>query len=96
MADRTTETQITFKRAFSISQLSAPLAAGTYRITTEEDEIAGLSFVAYQRTATMLHIPALGTFSNTSQYIEVSPKELEAAQLKDAFSTATGSATADT
>ena len=37
------------------------LPAGTYRLVTEEEEIPGLSFVAFRRTAMMLHLPALST-----------------------------------
>lgn len=84
MADRTTETEITFIHPFSLQQLLQPLAAGTYRVTTDEDEIGGLSFIAYQRISTMLHIPAIGASAVTSQYLQVDPAELEAALAKDA------------
>jgi hypothetical protein len=84
MTDRTTETKITFRHRFSVPQLQQPLGAGTYRVTTDEEEIVGLSFIAYQRTSTMLHIPAIGASTNTTQYLQVSPEDLEAALLKDA------------
>ena len=58
---RTTETTITFRRPFMLSALDKTQPAGTYRLVTEEEEIPGLSFVAFRRTAMMLHLPALST-----------------------------------
>jgi hypothetical protein len=84
MAERSTETEITFKHAFILSCLVRPLAAGTYRVTTDEEEIEGLSFSAYRRTATLLHIPSIEASSNTRQHIQVNRAELDAAHLKDA------------
>jgi hypothetical protein len=83
MTDRTTESEITFTHPFQLSAFLRPMAAGTYRVTTDEDLIQGLSYLAYKRSATMLHIPAIGAASNTRQYVRVDPTELEAAQLKD-------------
>jgi len=55
---------------------------------TDEELIDGLSFVAYQRVATTLQIPAIGVEGGKSQYLSVSPDELEAARLKDIDDTA--------
>jgi len=54
---RTTESTITFRRPFTLSALDKAQPAGTYRVVTEEEEIDGLSFVAFRRTATLLHLP---------------------------------------
>jgi hypothetical protein len=62
MADRTTETTVTFKHPFSLTSLDSRQPAGTYRLVMDEEEILGLSFLAFRRTATMLHIPALLDF----------------------------------
>jgi hypothetical protein len=72
---RTTETTITFRRPFTLSALDKAQPAGTYRVVTEEEEIDGLSFVAYRRTATLLHLPALATASATQQVVTVDPSE---------------------
>ena len=50
---RTTETTITFRCPFTLSALDKVEPAGTYRVVTEEEEIGGLSFVAFRRTATL-------------------------------------------
>jgi hypothetical protein len=42
---------------------------------TEEEEIPGLSFVAFRRTAMMLHLPALPTTSAAHQVVSIDPVE---------------------
>ena len=58
---RTIETMVTFRHPFVLTAVAATQPAGTYRLVTEEEEIPGLSFVAFRRTAMMLHLPALST-----------------------------------
>ena len=48
---------------------------GTYRLVTEKEEIPGLSFVAFRRTATLLHLPALPATGATHQVVSVDPVE---------------------
>ena len=61
MPVRTTETTVTFKRPFTLPELERPQPAGTYRLVTDEEEISGLSFLAFRRIATMLRLPSLAT-----------------------------------
>ena len=72
---RTTETAITFRHPFVLTALDAPQPAGTYRLVIEEEEIPGLSFVAFRRTAMLLHLPALATTSGRHQVVQVDPVE---------------------
>jgi hypothetical protein len=72
---RTTETMVTFRRPFVLAALEATQPAGTYRLVTEEEEIQGLSFVAFRRTAMLLHLPALSTAGATHQVVSVDPVE---------------------
>jgi hypothetical protein len=72
---RTTETMITFRHPFVLSVLNKTQPAGIYRLVTEEEEIPGLSFVAFRRTAMLLHLPALPTTSDTHQVVSVDPVE---------------------
>jgi hypothetical protein len=53
--------------------------AGTYRLVVDEEEIFGLSFLAYRRTATMLHVPAVTAHNGTHQVFLIDAEELEAA-----------------
>ncbi len=76
MTIRTTDSEVTFRQPFSLSAFDDPQPAGTYRLVVDEEEIFGLSFIAYRRTATMLHIPAISIDSGRRQVVEVDPKEL--------------------
>lgn len=78
MSIRSTESIVTFNNAFRLSVLDADLPPGTYRIVFDDEEIAGLSFLAYRRVAAMIHIPALGTSRLPRQIIRVDYDELEA------------------
>lgn len=71
---RTTETTITFRHSFALADLMPEQPSGTYRVVTEEEEIPRLSFVAFRRTATLLHLPALSA-SGPHQVVSVSPKQ---------------------
>jgi hypothetical protein len=56
-----------------------PATAGRYRLVTDEDEMLGLSFLAFPRTATMLHIPAISISDHPNQVFHVNSAELAAA-----------------
>jgi hypothetical protein len=45
-------------------------------LVTEEEEIPGLSFVAFRRTATTLYLPALPATGATHQVVNIDPVEL--------------------
>jgi hypothetical protein len=83
MAVRTTETTVTFRRPFTLTSLDGPQPAGTYRLVTDEEEILGLSFLAFRRTATMLHIPAISISGRTNQIFHINSAELAAALKAD-------------
>ena len=72
---RTAETAITFRHPFVLTALEATQLAGTYRLVVEEEEIPGLSFFAFRRTATLLHLPTLSATSDTHQVVNVDPVE---------------------
>jgi hypothetical protein len=79
MTTRTTETTLTFRRPFTLSAVGQNLPAGAYRIAVDEDEILGLSFVAFRRTATMLHVPALSAPIGRGEMFVVDADELASA-----------------
>jgi hypothetical protein len=84
MPDRSSETLVTFSRPFRLASFDAPQPAGTYRLVTDEEEILGVSFPAYRRTATVLHTPAVSVVSGHRQAFPVDPEELESALKADA------------
>jgi hypothetical protein len=79
MATRTTETTLTFCRPFALSAVDRPSPAGTYRLAVDEEDIAGLSFLAFKRVATMLHAPAVSAPGGPNQMFVVNADELAAA-----------------
>jgi hypothetical protein len=83
MATRSNETTLTFSKAFALSEVDRPLPAGTYRVVVDEEDIPGLSFLAFRRTATMLHLPALSSPGRPKEMFLVNPNELAAALESD-------------
>ena len=79
MTARTTETTVTFTRSFRLSSFDCQQSAGTYRLVIDEEEIVGLSFLAYQSTATMLHTPAISVLSGSHQVLAINSGAPEAA-----------------
>lgn len=78
MSVRTTEALVSLTHPFRTSALDEMQPAGTYRIVTDEEEIIGLSFLAFRRTATMLHIPAIEISAMARQVVAIDPGELDA------------------
>ena len=78
MSIRSTKSFVTFRNSFRLSVLDTDLPAGTYRTVYDDEEIAGLSFLAYRRVATMLHTPSLETSTSAREVIEVDADELAA------------------
>ncbi len=83
MADRSTETTVTFARPFRLMGFDAEQPAGTYRLVTDEDEVPGLSFLVYAHVATMLHLPAIGVARGPRQAWTVDRADLAAALKRD-------------
>lgn len=84
MSIRTTETTVTFRRPFTLAALDGPQPAGTYRVVVEEEQIPGLSFVAFRRVATLLHVPADPVPGGTREVVSVLADELAEAVAADA------------
>lgn len=89
MSTRTTETKVTFTHPFSLTGIDAVQPPGTYAVLTEEEQIPELSFVAFRRLATTLHLPANPAPSQRREAIAVDPIELAAALAADAAATGT-------
>jgi hypothetical protein len=91
MPERTSETTVTFRHPFMLASFDGLQPAGTYRLVIDEAEIPGLSFPAYRRTATVLHIPAGADTPGNRQAFPVDPRELEAALEADSRDLPAGS-----
>ncbi len=84
MAVQTTETTVTFCHLFRLASVDCPQPTATYRLVTDEEEILGASCLAFRRTATMLHIPAISIFGRPDQVFSLDAVELVAALKADA------------
>jgi len=83
MTVRTRETTVSFAHPFRLSSIDGAQPAGTYRLFVDEADLSGLNFVAFQRMATMLHLPAIETSVRARQVISVDAAELDAATAAD-------------
>jgi hypothetical protein len=85
MTIRTTRTTVTFARPFSLHGVDGIQPAGVYDVDTDEELIDDLSFLAYRRVATTIHLQRDGA----TQVYRVDPVELDASLLHDAGATVT-------
>ena len=79
MTTRSKDTTLTFSKQFTLSEVDRPLPAGTYRVVCDEEDLPGLSFLAFRRVATMLQVPALSAPGGLIEMFLVNPDELAAA-----------------
>ena len=80
MSDRTTKTTVTFKMPFMLFELGELLPAGDYVVETQEELLQGVSFPAYQRVQTQIHLnPKPGVM----QKLTVDPIKLAATVRQD-------------
>ncbi|MCK0208663.1 hypothetical protein MWN33_11560 [Starkeya koreensis] len=75
MGMRTRETTVTFRHPFKLSTIDRSQPAGTYRVVIDEEDIPDITFLAYRRSATMLHTPAIAA-AGSIQVFTVNPDEL--------------------
>lgn len=80
---RSTHDMIRFKQPFCLPEIAAVQPAGTYMVVTDEEELLGLSFSAWHRVSTQIHLPAIGEFRGQEQVTDIDPKSLASAVVRD-------------
>lgn len=80
---RTQRSSVTFTSDFFLHGFAKAQPPGEYRIESDEEQLDGLTFIAFRRIATYIHLPALTTGRLASQIIEIDPADLEKALAKD-------------
>ena len=80
MTVRTSGKTVTFAHPFLLKGVDRILAAGDYRIVTDEELIEELSFPVYRRVATMIFVPAESGSASTVEMVTIDPQDLQAAQ----------------
>ena len=86
MTVRTTKKCVTFAKPFTLGDFDEVLPPGTYDVETDEELLEGLSFHAYRRILTLIHLPAKSGHPGLSRTLTIDPNELDAALKRDAAS----------
>jgi hypothetical protein len=79
METRTIRTSVTFVRPFVLPGVDGLQPAGTYDVDTDEESIDDVSFLAWRRVATMIHLRKDGA----TQVHTIDPLTLAASLLRD-------------
>ena len=82
MTIRTSEKTVSFKRPFVLGRLDEVLPAGAYSVETDEELLEGISFPAYRRILTLLHLHAEPGSPGLTRTATIDPNELEAALVR--------------
>ena len=85
MPTRSIESTFHFSRPFRLTQFDRPQPAGSYQLITEEEQLEGLSFAAFQRVRTLLFLPANARPGRAREVVSVDPVEFAAAVVADAL-----------
>jgi hypothetical protein len=84
MTIRTSSKTVSFARPFLLKGVDRVLAAGQYKVVTDEELIEELSFPVYRRIATMIFVPADSQNSSSVEMVAIDPRDLQEAQDRDA------------
>jgi hypothetical protein len=84
MTIRTNSKTVSFARPFLLKGVDRVLAAGQYKVITDEELIEELSFPVYRRVATMIFVPADSQNSSSVEMVAIDPRDLQDAQDRDA------------
>jgi hypothetical protein len=83
MTIRTSSKSVTFRAPFTLAGVHEPLLAGVYTVVTDEKPLASMTFLAYQRIATWLHLPEKAAGAGIARVLAVDGNELDAALERD-------------
>lgn len=83
MTTRTIKTTVTFRNSFTLGKYDEVLPAGAYEVETDEELLEGLSFHAYRRILTLIHLPARRGAPGDTRMLTIDPDELDAALKRD-------------
>jgi len=84
MSTRTKHTTVRFTAPFALRGVDEIQPPGDYAIDEDEELIDGLSWLAYRRVATFIHLPAVSSTDRLkSQLVAIDHSELETAMRQD-------------
>ncbi|MBB4192131.1 hypothetical protein GGE45_003206 [Rhizobium aethiopicum] len=74
---RTTDTIVRFSAPFALPDLVGEMPpAGDYKIEQDEEPIEGLSWLAYCRVATYIHLPSIAEGNRLRRIVRIEPTAL--------------------
>lgn len=77
MSTRTTQRTVTFTRPFRLVEVDEELPAGDYLVETDEEVIQGISFIAWRRVGTLMHLPSATGNSALTRTVMIDAAGLE-------------------
>lgn len=80
MTIRTAHRTVTFTRPFKLDGVDGMQPAGSYQVDTDEESIDSLTFIAWRRVGTTIHLPRDGAVSA----YRIDPVDLDVTLLHDA------------
>lgn len=83
MTIRTSEKTVTFRKPFVLGGLDEVLPAGDYSVETDEELLDGVSFPAYRRILTVIHLHEKSNNPRLTRTMTIDPNELDAALMRD-------------
>ena len=69
---------IIFLHPFRLPGMVGPQPAGNYALTTDQEELQGVSFVTFRTFAVFLHLPAIGTPTLEAREVPIRLDDLDA------------------
>ncbi len=83
MTIRTSMKTVTFRKPFVLGGFDEVLPAGAYSVETDEELLEGISFPAYRRILTLMHLHAEPGHPGVERLLTVDPRELDEALERD-------------
>jgi hypothetical protein len=83
MTVRTSKKTVSFRRPFVLGGFDEVLPAGAYSVETDEELLEGISFPAYRRILTVIHLHAKSGHPGLTRALTIDPNELDAALERD-------------
>jgi hypothetical protein len=83
MTVRTSSRTVTFTKPFTLKGFDEELPAGVYQVETDEERIQDVSFPAFRRILTIVHLHPKPGHPGTKQTLSIRPEDLDAALARD-------------